>query len=184
MSAKSSQFPAIWLDSCVDLQYCIKIMRKIDRTDLLLLKAMTTDARISHVDLAKRLGLSSTACARRLSNLEKDGFIEGYQAILGLKTLGLGTTIVIRVTLESQSVDALEAFEAAVVRCPSVVRCFLMSGTDDYLLTILTRGIEDFEHIHKTQLARLPRVARIQSSFAIREIINRSFPPAALSSLE
>jgi Lrp/AsnC family leucine-responsive transcriptional regulator len=60
------------------------------------------------------------------------------------------------------------------------VRCFLMSGNDDYLLTVLARGIEDYEHIHKTQLSRLPKVARIQSSFALREIVNRSVPLAAL----
>jgi len=55
-----------------------------------------------------------------------------------------------------------------------------MSGSDDYMVTVLARDIEDFEHIHRTQLSRLPRVARIQSSFALREIINRVVPPAAL----
>jgi DNA-binding Lrp family transcriptional regulator len=74
----------------------------------------------------------------------------------------------------------LDAFERAVIACPSVVRCFLMSGSDDYMVTVLARDIEDFEHIHRTQLSRLPRVARIQSSFALREIINRAVPPAAL----
>ena len=158
-------------------------MRDLDRIDVALLKEVTSNARYSHVELAERIGLSSTACARRLTALEHDGLIEGYQAILGLKTLGLGTTVIVRITLESQSEDALEAFETAVVKCPSVVRCLLMSGSDDYLLTVLTRDIEDFEHIHKTQLSRLPRVARIQSSFAIRNVVNRSFPPAALSPL-
>jgi DNA-binding Lrp family transcriptional regulator len=160
--------------------YHAGIMRDLDRADIALLTEITANARYSHVDLADRVGLSSTACARRLAALEQDGFIEGYQAILGLKRLGLGTTVIVRITLESQSEDALEAFEKAVVSCPSVVRCLLMSGSDDYLVTVLARDIEDFEHIHKTQLSRLPRVARIQSSFAIRTIVNRSFPKAAL----
>lgn len=155
-------------------------MRELDRIDLALLREKTANARASHVELAERVGLSSTACARRLSALEEDGFIEGYQAILGLSALGLDTTVIVRITLESQSEDALLAFETAVAKCPSVVRCLLMSGSDDYLITIFARGIEDYEQIHKTQLSRLPRVARIRSSFALRNVVNRSFPPTAL----
>ena len=155
-------------------------MHNLDRTDILLLREVTANARCSHVELAERVGLSSTACARRLAALEQEGLIEGYQAVLGLKALGLGTTVIVRITLESQSEDTLATFERAVVKCPSVVRCWLMSGSDDYLLTVVARDIEDFEHIHTSQLARLPRVSRIQSSFAIRNVVNRSFPPAAL----
>jgi DNA-binding Lrp family transcriptional regulator len=155
-------------------------MRQLDRVDINLLKQVTTDGRASHVQLAERVGLSSTACARRLIALEQEGVIEGYQAILALKALGLGTTVVARISLDSQSEDALQAFEKAVMKCPSVVRCLLMSGSDDYLVTVVARDIEDFEYIHKTQLSRLPRISRIQSSFAIRDVVNRSFPPAAL----
>jgi len=155
-------------------------MRNLDRADIAILKEVTSNARSSNVELADRVGLSSTACARRLMALEQDGLIEGYQAVLGLKALGLGTTVIVRITLESQSEDSLDTFESAVAKCPSVVRCLLMSGTDDYLVTVLARDIEDFEQIHKSQLSRLPRVARIQSSFAIRDVVNRSFPPAAL----
>src|SRR5215470_14053999 len=121
-------------------------MRELDRIDILLMRELTANARSSHVELAERVGLSSTACARRLAALEQDGFTEGYQAILGLNALGLGTTVIIRITLESQSEEALRAFETAVARCPSVVHCLLMSGSDDYLLTVVARGIEDFEN--------------------------------------
>ena len=75
--------------------------------------------------------------------------------------------------------NALKAFEAEVVKCPSVVRCFLMSGTDDYILIVLARDIQDFERIHRTELSRLPRVSRIQSSFAIRDVVQR-FAPLSL----
>jgi DNA-binding Lrp family transcriptional regulator len=156
-------------------------MSSLDRIDISLLRALSTNARQSHVELASTVGLSSTACARRLAALEREGLIEGYHARLGLKALGLGTTVIIRVTLNSQSDKALDEFESSVVRCPSVLRCFLMSGTDDYLLTVVARSIEDFERIHRTQLSRLPGVARIQSSFAIRQIVDREFPPDALN---
>jgi Lrp/AsnC family leucine-responsive transcriptional regulator len=151
-----------------------------DRIDIALLAELVSNARASHVELSERIGLSSTACARRQRSLEEEGFICGYQAVLDMKRLGLSTTVLVRISLESQSEDVLDAFEKAVVACPSVVRCFLMSGSDDYLVTVLARDIEDFERIHRTQLSRLPRVARIQSSFALREIINRVVPPAAL----
>jgi DNA-binding Lrp family transcriptional regulator len=128
---------------------------------------------------AARSHLERPLLACRTGRAE-EGLIEGYQAVLGLKALGLGTTVMVRITLESQSEDALETFERAVVKCASVVRCLLMSGSDDYLVTVIARDIEDFERIHTSQLSRLPRVSRIQSSFAIRNVVNRSFPPAAL----
>lgn len=84
--------------------------------------------------------------------------------------------MLVRIALESQSDEALKAFEAEVVKCPSVVRCFLMSGTDDYILIVLARDIQDFERIHRMELSRLPRVARVQSSFALREVVDRAVP--------
>lgn len=148
-----------------------------DRLDLSLLRELARDGRASHADLSTRVGLSSTACARRMRTLEKAGLIRGYAVTLDLGRLGLGTTVVVRITLDSQSEEALESFEAAIRRCASVVRCFLMSGSDDYLVIVLAADIADFERIHKTQLSRLPRVARIQSSFAIREVVNWAVPP-------
>lgn len=155
-------------------------MPDLDKIDLALLSALTRSGRASHATLSEEVGLSPTACARRQKHLEDQGVITGYQATLGLETLGLTTTIIVRITLESQNEEALRKFEQAIAACPSVVRCFLMSGSDDYLVTVLARGIEDYEHIHKTQLSRLPKVARIQSSFALREIVNRSVPLTAL----
>lgn len=151
---------------------------QFDVIDLALLNELTRDGRASHVEISERIGLSSTACARRLKALEESGLITGYGARLDLGRFGLGVTVLVRITLESQSEEVLDAFEREVVKCTSVVRCFLMSGSDDYLVTVLVRDIADFERIHKTELSRMPRVARIQSSFAMREVINRAIPPA------
>jgi DNA-binding Lrp family transcriptional regulator len=153
---------------------------RLDRLDYAILAALAADGRLSHADLSTRIGLSPTACARRQRALEEAGIITGYQAVLGLSHLGFGATVIVRIALDSQAEDALDAFEKAVVQCPSVVRCFLMSGSDDYIVAVAAGSIEDFERIHRTELARLPRVARIQSSFALREVINRAAPPAAL----
>lgn len=150
----------------------------IDKIDGTILRELTENARASQVELATRVGLSSTAVARRQRALEEDGLIRGYQAVLDLRRFGLATTVVVRITLDSQSDEALKAFEAGVLDCPSVVRCFLMSGSDDYVVIVLARDIEDFERIHRTELSRLPRVARLESSFALREVVNRAVPPS------
>jgi Lrp/AsnC family leucine-responsive transcriptional regulator len=150
----------------------------LDKIDSTILAELATNARVSQVDLSARVGLSSTAIARRQRALEESGFIRSYQAVLDLGRFGLATTVVVRITLDSQSDEALKAFEAGVVECPSVVRCFLMSGSDDYVVIVLARDIEDFERIHRTELSRLPRVARLESSFALREIVNRAVPPS------
>ena len=150
---------------------------KLDAVDTTILSELTINARASQVELAERVGLSSMAIARRQKVLEEEGFIRGYQAVLDLTRFGLSTTVLVRVTLESQNEEALKSFEAAVIDCPSVVRCFLMSGSDDYIVIVMARDIEDFERIHRTELSRLPRVSRIQSSFAMREVVNRAVPP-------
>ena len=153
----------------------------LDRIDKKIIAALAQDARATHVQLSEIIGLTPTAIARRLKALEDAKILVGYHADLGLKRLGFTTIVITRITLEIQNKSALAAFEKAIAKCPSVVRCFLMSGSNvDYLLTIVARDIEDFEAIHKTQLSRLPGVARIDSSFALREVINRNFPPAAL----
>ena len=150
---------------------------EIDKIDTTILAELSANARVSMVDLATLVGLSSTAVARRQRFLEENGLIQGYQAVLDLGRFGLRTTILVRIALESQSDQALKSFEAGVLNCPSVIRCFLMSGSDDYVAIVLARDIEDFERIHRTELSRLPRVARIQSSFALRDVVNRTVPP-------
>src|ERR1700738_5039350 len=109
----------------------------VDHIDTTILSELTINARASQVDLAERVGLSSTALARRQKALEAEGVVRRYQAVLDLTRFGLTTPVLVRVTLESQSEDALKSFEAAVIDCPSVVRCFLMSGSDDYIVIVM-----------------------------------------------
>ncbi len=153
----------------------------LDRIDRAILAELSRDGRVTHSELSSRVGLSPTACARRQKALEEAGIITGYQASLGLDRLGYGTTVIVRITLDSQAEEALDVFEKAVVACPSVARCFLMSGSDDYIIAVNVRSIADFERIHRTELACMPRVARVHSSFALREVVNRAVPPAAFA---
>jgi Lrp/AsnC family leucine-responsive transcriptional regulator len=150
---------------------------EIDRIDAAILAELFRNARASQLDLAGRVNLSGTAVARRQKALEESGVIKGYQAVFDLGLLGLHLTVLIRIALDSQSEEALKAFEEGARNCPSITQCFLMSGSDDYVAFVLAQDIEDFERIHRTELSRLPRVARIQSSFAIRTVVDRGAPP-------
>jgi len=152
----------------------------INTLDRAILGALLEDGRLSQVELSERIPLSATAIARRIRALEEKGVIEGYQARINRQALGLGMTVIVHIGLTSQNEDLLEAFEKAVASAPSVVSCHLMSGEDDYLLTVMARDLADYERIHKEQLARLPGVARLKSSFALREVANRPLPGSCL----
>lgn len=153
----------------------------LDALDKAILNALLRDARQSQVQLAERIPLSPTAIARRIKALEQDGVIEGYNARLNRDALGLHMTAFIQIALKSQNEELLAAFEKAALAAPNIVSCHLMSGDDDYLLTVLARDLADFERIHKEQLSRLPGVARLKSSFSLREVASRSLPATVLT---
>lgn len=151
-----------------------------DTLDRAILSALIEDGRLSQVDLAQRIPLSPTAIARRIRALEEEGVIEGYHARIKRETLGLSMTVIISISLDSQSEERLKAFEAAVEAAPSIISCLMMSGEDDYLLTVLARDLADYERIHRQELSRLPGVTRIHSSFVLREVKARALPSSVL----
>ncbi len=153
----------------------------IDALDKAILMALLEDGRQSQVELAERVPLSPTAIARRIRALEESGDIAGYQAQISRKALGLTMLVVVQISLKSQSEDLLASFEKAAAAAPSVVSCHMMSGEDDYIITVMARDLADFERIHKEQLSRLPGVARLRSSFVLREVASRPLPTSSLS---
>ena len=146
---------------------------RLDKIDRSILSELQNNARLPNVELATRVGLSPSACSRRLDQLEKSGVIEGYQAVISNRALGQTITALVHITLKGQSEDHLEKFERAVKLCPHIVACFLMSGESDYLLRVNARDMEHYEWIYKNWLSTLPGVSRIQSSFAMRMVVNR-----------
>jgi DNA-binding Lrp family transcriptional regulator len=152
-----------------------------DELDRKIMRELVKDARISHVLLSERVGLSPTACARRLAQLEQSGVIRGYSADIDAARLGVMMTVLVHITLDRQSEDALARFEKAIEKCPDVVSCHLMSGSDDYLVQVQARDMADYERIHKQHLSRMPGVARLHSSFAMRAVVRRNVSPAVLN---
>jgi DNA-binding Lrp family transcriptional regulator len=146
----------------------------LDKLDISILEALQGDGRMSNAALAEYVGLSQSACSRRLDNLEKSGVISGYHARLSSAALGNQTTAIVHISLSGQFEKSLAEFEAAIHRCPNVLSCHLMSGEYDYILRISVRDLQDYERIHKEWLSAMPHVTKINTSFALREVIDRT----------
>nr|WP_312892087.1 Lrp/AsnC family transcriptional regulator [Methylobacterium sp. DB0501] len=144
-----------------------------DEIDARMLRVLRDDGRISNADLAAKVGLSPSACLRRLRLLEQNGTIRGYTALIEADEREAHLVVLTQITLERQTEESLNRFEAAVRRCPEVRDCYLMTGLSDYLMRIEVSDAGDYERLHKEVLSRLPGVARIQSSFAIRTVVGR-----------
>ncbi len=146
----------------------------LDAIDVAILRALQRDGRMSNAALAEAINLSQSACSRRLDILEKSGAVLGYHAKLSNAAVGHSVTVIVHMSLSGQSEQILSEFEAAVMRCPNVLVCYLMSGEYDYLLRIAAKDLADYERIHKEWLSAMPYVARINSSFALREVVDRT----------
>ena len=149
----------------------------LDETDRRILRALQKRGRMSNADLSEQVNLSPSACHRRVQRLEAEGYIRDYVALLDARKMGLSTTIFVEITLNAQADDVLEAFEKAVARVPDVLECHLMAGTADYILKVVAESTEDFARIHRQYLTRLPGVAQMQSSFALRTVFKTTALP-------
>jgi len=141
-----------------------------DRYDRAILDALQKDGRISNVQLATAVNLSESACLRRVRVLEESGMIDRYVALVSQPAAGLPGNVFVHIGLHREEERELAAFEEAVKNIPEVMECYLMTGEFDYLLRVVVRDMADFERLHKESLTRLPGVARVNSSVAIRTV--------------
>ncbi|RUM07916.1 Lrp/AsnC family transcriptional regulator [Rhizobium chutanense] len=146
-------------------------MQALDSIDRNILRLLRLDARMSNAKLAAEIGLSPSACLRRIKIMEKSGVIRGYTALVDTGNADAMIAVIINITLERQTEDHLDRFEAAVRRHPEIRECFLMTGGSDYLLRVEVANAGEFERIHKEILSTLPGVLRIHSSFSIRNVL-------------
>lgn len=147
---------------------------EFDKIDRKILAELQADGRMTNALLAQRVNLSPSACLRRVQQLEESGVIQGYVALVRQEAIGRPTSIFVEVTLNSQNEDLLQKFENAVLACPDIMECYLMSGDADYLIRVVASDTQDYERIHKQHLTRLPGVARIRSSFALRAVCKKT----------
>lgn len=142
----------------------------MDRADTAIIVALQQDSSRSIAQLAELAGVSPSACHRRIRALEESGVITGYRAQVDARQLGLKLQAFVEITLTGQNREAMDRFEAAVADFGDILECHLMSGNADYLLRVAAADLDQFDHIHRECLSRLPGVSSMRSSFSIRPI--------------
>lgn len=146
-------------------------MTGLDTVDRNIIRLLRLDARMSNARLAGEVGLSPSACLRRIRQLEHSGVIRGYTAIIDHALPDATMAVIVNITLERQTEDYLARFETAVRKHPEIRECYLMTGSADYLLRVEVENAAAFERVHTEILSTLPGVSRIHSSFAIRNAL-------------
>lgn len=136
-------------------------MTKIDATSHRILQILSSEGRLANLELADRIGLSPSACLRRVQELERSGVIKGYRAVLDASKLGIGFLAYVTVGLNSHTKAAQEAFERAISRAREVRECHNITGTVEYLLRVETADLAAFKHWHTDVLGVLPQVQSI-----------------------
>ncbi len=150
---------------------------ELDRYDKSILEALQADGRMSNVQLAARVNLSESACLRRVRTLEEAGMIDRYVALVNQAKAGVSGNVFVFIALQREVESELAAFEAAIRDIPEVMECYLMTGEFDYLLRVVVADMADFERLHRDSLTRLPGVARVNSSVAIRTVQKKTELP-------
>lgn len=145
-------------------------MIDLDAIDRSILSVLQRDGRITNADLAETVGLSASACHRRVRALESGGIIDHYAALVNRELVGRGVAVFVEISLESQREELLDEFEAKIAEVPHVQSCHLMAGNADYLVHVTCADVGDYETVHREYLAVLPGVIRVRSSFAIRTV--------------
>ena len=158
------------------LKNAMKTEAKLDRLDRDILAVLQTDARISLQDLSKQVGLSASPCWTRIRRMEEAGVIEGYTVRLNAQAVGLAETVIVQVTLDSHSDEALFAFGRALADIPEVLEALLVSGDYDYILRIAVSDTRDYERLLRERLYKIPGLRHSKSSFVLRSLKQSALP--------
>lgn len=138
----------------------------MDEKDRQIIAALQQNGRLSNQDLSERVNLSPSPCLRRLRQLEEEGIIRGYTALVDEEAFGLPVTVFVRVRLQLHAKENVRAFEAAIMNMDAVLDCYVMTGDTDYLLRVLVEDLKHYEEFVRKQLHTAPGVASIDTSFA------------------
>lgn len=149
----------------------------LDAIDRKIIDYLQADGRMSNQDLSEKIGLSASPCLRRVRQLESNGIISRYVALVDPDKMGLSVTAFVRVRLDQQDDRHLQEFETAVAGFSEVMDCYLMTGEADYQLRILVRSLTQFEDFLRRRLTRVKGVANVTTSFALRPVIYKTAVP-------
>lgn len=142
----------------------------MDHIDRKILVALQSNCRRPIAEIADQVGMSLSACARRITLLEENGYIDGYGARLSGEKLGYSMIFFVEVSLDSQTEAALAAFESAAIGRPEVLECHLMTGNADYMIKVAAHDTRAYESTYRKVIAALPHVSRIQSALVMKTV--------------
>lgn len=152
----------------------------MDRIDRQILAELQKDGRLTITELAGKVGLSLSPCHRRLRELERNGAISGYRAVVDPESVGLAFEALVFVTMRQEDRDTLLGFERAVTDIPNVVQAQRLFGDPDYLLRIVTADLNAYANLEDDTLAALPGVQRLTSTLVMKRVVNdRPLPISA-----
>ena len=152
-------------------------MTQIDITDRKILNILQQNARLTIQEIGTQINLSKTPVHERIRRLEREGVIDRYVTILDKKKLGNLLMIYCQVTLDRQTRDSFTAFETEVRELPEVLECNRVSGTFDYLLKIVSRDMDTYNHFYQERLSVIPGTLHISSFFVMSEVKNSTIVP-------
>lgn len=154
---------------------------RLDKIDRKILSTLQDNGRLSNVELANSVGLSASACLRRVQTLESEGYIKGYSARLEPKKLGLGLVAFVQVQVAQDAEGQIEKFREKMLGLPQVVECFAVTGSFDYLLKVVAPDLESYEDFAMKQLLKTPGVKEVRSSFVLDQMKKSSALPVCFA---
>ena len=147
---------------------------KLDKIDKQILQELQKNARISNIELADKVSLSPTPCARRVKQLEEAGIIKSHRTILDPEVLGLSLTAMVSITMDKHTTDRFEKFEETAAQLPEVMECYVVTGQDsDFLIKVLVKDMRHYEEFLLRRLTKIEGVSGVHSSFVLRQAINK-----------
>ncbi|MBL0024213.1 MAG: Lrp/AsnC family transcriptional regulator [Saprospiraceae bacterium] len=141
-----------------------------DSFDLDIIRIVQSNAKITIKELSENINLSPTPTFERLKKLEKEGFITGYHAHIDAKKMGFGLIVMCNVSLKNHQKDMIEKFQEEIVRFDEVHECYHIAGMYDYLLKVVEKDMDSYQHFVSKKLASLDNIANVQSSFVMTEL--------------
>lgn len=143
---------------------------RLDKVDRKILKILQENGRITNVELAGMVGISAPPCLRRVRVLEEAGLIKSYHAHLNATALGYGVTVFAMVRLASQAEQDLLAFQKRMTALPMVRECYMLAGDVDFILKIVAKDWDSYQHFLTRDLTTMPNVTSVKSSLAMRPV--------------
>ncbi|WP_024461789.1 MULTISPECIES: Lrp/AsnC family transcriptional regulator [unclassified Marinimicrobium] len=151
---------------------------KLDRYDRMILDTLQHRGRITNQELAEAISLSPSPCLRRVKQMEEDGLIDGYVALLNARKLGLNLMAFIEISMDKHTPDRFSAFEDTIATYPEVLECHLITGQSaDYLLKVIVRDMDAYQQFLLQKLTRIEGVSGVHSSFVLKSPINSTALP-------